>query len=101
MNTFFDDNLSLPGDCTDSPFVDRDQNHFITGNLNIIDNNRLRKILSKDLNFHEHRIAGASKSSSSFSDCRRSVISVIDEKLSNLPTKVITEKIKNTVKLKD
>lgn len=29
------------------------------------------------------------------------MISVIDEKLSNLSTKVTTEKIKNTVKLKD
>ena len=38
---------TLPIDCKGSPFLDKDHNHIITGNLKIITNNKLHKPFSK------------------------------------------------------
>ena len=40
-------------DCADSPFVDSDHGHIITGDLRLIENNHLRKLLSKGPNYRE------------------------------------------------
>ena len=39
LKAFLNDNPTLPCECTGSPFVDKDPNHIMTGNLNIIINN--------------------------------------------------------------
>ena len=46
---------SLPCQCTNSPFIDKDHGHILTGNLSIVKNNKLRKILSKGPKFRETR----------------------------------------------
>ena len=95
---FFDDNPTLPCDCTDSLFVDKDQNHFITANLKIVDNNKLTKRFFKGPKYRQNSIGRVSVLS--FFEWRGSVISVIDEKISHFSTNVTTEKLKNTLKLK-
>ena len=39
--------------CTDSPCCDPQHGHIITGNLQIIQNNKLRKLLTKGPNYRE------------------------------------------------
>ena len=41
---------SLLCKCNNFPFADRQQKHIVTGDLQIIKNNFLRKLISKDLN---------------------------------------------------
>ena len=38
-------------DCEDSIFKNKDHSHVVTGNLEIVDNNELRQLLSKGLNY--------------------------------------------------
>ena len=42
-------------DCHDSPFVDSDHGHIMTGDLRIIENQHLRKLISKGPNYREPR----------------------------------------------
>ena len=47
---------NLPScDCSSSPFLDSDHGHIITGDLRIIENNHLRKLISKGPNYREPR----------------------------------------------
>ena len=93
---------SLFCDCIGSPFVDKDHNHFIKGNLKIIKNNKLRKFFLKVLKFGENRMADYQKAkesviiriksctqfwcdrhgvtTSSFYEWKQAAISAIDEK---------------------
>ena len=45
----------LPCDCSTSSFIDHHYGHVITGDLNIINNERLRKLLSKGSNYREYQ----------------------------------------------
>ena len=45
---------SLPCDCQNSPFKDSHHGHIITGDLRIVSNNKLRKILCKGPKFREN-----------------------------------------------
>ena len=49
MKALLDDISTLPSDCTDSRFVDKDLNHIINGNLKIIENNKLCKHFRKGI----------------------------------------------------
>ena len=51
--------------CTDSQFCDPAHGHIVTGNLNIIENNKLRKLLSKGPNFREPKTLNYNKCFSS------------------------------------
>ena len=42
-------------DCQNSPFVDTDHGHIVTGDLRIIENHHLRKLISKGPNYREPR----------------------------------------------
>ena len=42
-------------DCQHSPFIDSDHGHIVTGDLRIIENQHLRKIISKGPNYREPR----------------------------------------------
>ena len=44
---------SLPCHCNNSPFIDKDHGHILTGDLRIVKNNKLRKILSKGPKFRQ------------------------------------------------
>lgn len=50
-----------PCDCTGSPFVDKDRNHIITGNLKFFDNSKLRKLSRKDFKYRKNRIVDYQK----------------------------------------
>ena len=45
--------LSLPCDCMNSPYADSHHKHIITGNLNIVENSKLRKLFTKGPKFRE------------------------------------------------
>ena len=103
-------------DCIGSPFKDKDHNHIITGNLKIIEDNKLRKFFPKVLKYRENRMVDYQKAkesiittiksctqfwcdkhsitTSSFSQWKQAVTSAIDEKTSHLSTKVTIEKLK-------
>lgn len=53
---------NLPScDCHNSPFIDRDHNHIITGDLRLIENQHLRKLISKGPNYREPRTLNLKK----------------------------------------
>ena len=47
IEDFVEDNNIYPCHCENSPFKDKDHGHIITGDLRIVTNNKLRKIISK------------------------------------------------------
>ena len=53
VDAFLADSSILPCSCTDSPFVDAHHGHIISGDLRIVENNKLRKILCKGPKFRE------------------------------------------------
>ena len=53
INAFLNDENILPCHCEESPFRDTHHNHIVSGNLKIIDNNKLRKLLSKGPKYRE------------------------------------------------
>ena len=53
IDAFLADNTILPCDCHNSPFVNYDHNHVITGNLEIVSNPLLRNMLSKGPKYRE------------------------------------------------
>ena len=58
--------------CRDSIFCDQNHGHIITGNLQIITNAKLRKLLSKGPNFREPTAINWGK-------CRESIVEGLDE----------------------
>ena len=55
VKTFLENPESLPCCCASSPFIDKDHQHIITGDLRIVENTRLRKLLSRGPKFRESR----------------------------------------------
>ena len=55
VNSFLKDNSILPCHCANSSFSDKHHGHIVTGNLGIIQNNRLRKLFSKGPKFRESK----------------------------------------------
>ena len=48
------DNINnLPCNCTISPFADPNHGHIVTGDIRIVQNNKLRKLLCKGLKYRE------------------------------------------------
>ena len=54
VKAFLDD--TLPSYYTGSPFVHKDHNHVIKGNLKIIENNKLRKLFSESSKYCEKEL---------------------------------------------
>ena len=57
---YFDDEISFalntdPCQCSKSPFIDSHHKHVITGDLRIVENAKLRKLLTKGPNYREPR----------------------------------------------
>ena len=58
QNIIVNDNASVTipqCDCQSSTFCDNDLGHIVTGKLNFVENNKLRKLLSKGPNYREPR----------------------------------------------
>ena len=53
VDAFLADPTILPCSCANSPFVDGHHGHIITGDLKIVQNNKLRKLLCKGPKFRE------------------------------------------------
>ena len=47
VESFLVDSSTLPCKCSKSPFKDKDHGHIITGDLRMIQNNKLRKLFTK------------------------------------------------------
>ena len=54
VEAFLEDPSILPCSCADSPFKDPHHGHIITGDLSIVNNNKLRKLISKGPKFREN-----------------------------------------------
>ena len=78
------DNLNIIDDiecdCQSSPYCDPDHGHVITGNLNIVQNNSLKKLLSKGPNFRE-------KKTINFSKAKSDIVSALDDLIERLKDK--------------
>ena len=82
---FFDEGsveniLQMDCDCTGSEFCDADHQHVITGNLGIVNNTKLRKLLSKGPNYREKRTIN-------FNGAKRDILFSIDTLFDNLKNK--------------
>ena len=72
---------NLPScDCSSSEFKDPVHNHVVTGDLRIIRNQKLRKLLSKGPNFRENKFIN-------YDRCLNSVVAGIDSFIDNLTGK--------------
>ena len=63
--------MTLPCDCVSSDFSDPHHKHIITGDLRIVQNCKLRKLLTKGPNYHEPRALNYGK-------CQTTINEVID-----------------------
>ena len=66
-------------DCHNSEFADRHHGHVITGDLRMIRNNKLRKLMTKGPNFREARTINWSK-------CKETIASGLDTFISKYDT---------------
>ena len=55
LPAFLKDNTILPCNCAGSQYIDRHHHHILTGNLNIIENNKLRNLFQKGPKFRESK----------------------------------------------
>ena len=53
VDSFLADNSIFPCECKDSPFINVDHKHIITGNLDIVTNSKLRDLISKGPKYRE------------------------------------------------
>ena len=56
VDRFLQDPTSLPCSCSDSPFVDKHHGHIVSGDLRLIENNRLRKLFAKGPKYRERKL---------------------------------------------
>ena len=68
-------------DCHDSPFKDQDHGHIVTGDLRIIENSKLRQLISKGPNFREAKTINWNK-------CREQIAEGLDECVSRIASSV-------------
>jgi len=68
------DPSTLPCNCESSPFNDVDHGHVITGDLKIVQNNKLRKLLAKGPKFRENESINWKQSKESISKGLRDAI---------------------------
>lgn len=68
-------------DCSNSSFKDKDHNHIITGDLNIIDNAELQNLLKKGLNYREQQPLSKRKTLNAFLKAINMYIDTVSNKL--------------------
>ena len=52
-NKILDNTINLPCNCTASPFIDQNHGHIVSGDIRIVQNNKLRKLLCKGPKYRE------------------------------------------------
>lgn len=80
----------LTCDCSNSPYKDINHNHIVTGNLNIIENNELRELLQKGLNYREQNPPNKAKALRAYSEGIDAYIAQISQRL-NKPTSFFSD----------
>lgn len=65
INSFLNNNAIYPCSCNGSPFVDRHHGHILTGDLRIVKNNKLRKLIIKGPKYRENKGISWNKTKSS------------------------------------
>ena len=73
-------NTPFPCSCSDSTFCDPNHGHIVTGDLRIVENSKLRKLLSKGPNYRENKTINYSK-------CNKEINQGLDLCASNLASK--------------
>ena len=68
-------------ECHSSPFVDKDHGHIMTGDLRIIENPHLRKLMSKGPNYREPR-------GTDWKKCKEMVENGLDTHINNISSKL-------------
>ena len=107
---FIDDEVSFslnsePCDCCNSPFSDKFHKHVITGDLRIVENEKLRKLLVKGPNYREPRKIDFDKASEEIlrglNDCITNIVekSGIKKTSLNAWKEAIMARIKDVIEL--
>ena len=119
VEAFLADPSIFPCCCMDSPFMDAHHGHIITGDLRIVQNNKLRKLLIKGPKFRESEgicwnkaresiTAGIKESikkwinseglpSSLFTEWKNKVFECVDNKITSLRTRVHPKRVKKSL----
>ena len=121
VDAFIEDNNTLPCDCHNSPFMDSDHNHILTGDLNIISDSKLKALITKGPKYREPLPFSFDKakseiilgldtcidtwcsktkfSKSLFQEWKNTIISKIDERVSSFSRKKNKKKHHSILKL--
>ena len=123
VDAFLEDSTTLPCSCADSSFIDAHHGHIITGDLRIVENNKLRKLLTKGPKFRESEgicwnktresiVRGLNESikkwidskgfpSSLFTEWKNKIIADLDNKINSLKTRIRPRKVTKTLSKPD
>ena len=115
VDTFLADPSTLPWMCAESPYVDGDHGHIITGDIRIIQNNKLRKLLVKGPKFRESEVISWTKAkesiikginesikkwvdskglcSSHFTEWKNKLLECLDNKINSLKIRIHPSKV--------
>ena len=97
-------NAPFPCSCSGSTFCDPHHGHIVTGDLRIVDNPKLRKLLTKGPNYRENRTINYSKCTKEINDsldlCALNLASKYKIELSSLDNwlSLIKQKVDNKVR---
>ena len=80
LDEFLSNPNSLPCECNNSPFADKHHKHIVTGDLRLISNSTLRKLLSKGPKYRESKPINLDKA-------KESILTGIDECVDNFCSK--------------
>ena len=107
--------------CTDSPYCDPQHGHIITGNLQIIQNNKLRKLLTKGPNYREAKAINWDKSrekivegleecvtflqnrtnNTDYTEWKNLVLQKVDQKINQLRSRIRVQRTKQVLREPD
>ena len=116
----YEDEKTMNCECATSPYTDKDHKHIVTGDLNIIENTKLRKLILKGPNYREKKLINWKATSKHlkkeikafikkwsdrigiakehFAEWQHNVISEIDKKMKRLKKKAKHRPIRNVLK---
>ena len=120
IEEFLANRNSIPCACENSPFKDPHHNHIITGDLRIVKNNKLRKLICKGPKYREPEPISWDKAKYSiingledtintlanklgqpkaaFDNWKHSIITTIEDRIEQLKKKIVPREIKQTLK---
>ena len=119
IDSFLEDPSLLPCSCAGSSFIDTHHGHIITGDLRIVENNKLRKLLTKGPKFRESAgicwnkakqsiVDGLNESikkwvdtnaipSSLFTEWKCKVLECVENKIDTLKTRILPRNVTRTL----